>query len=58
MADGCSSIEFIFERKLGVDPAENEFPEVKAWLERTKAEKAYRRAVDKTGYTLDGDFKK
>lgn len=57
-ADECTSIEFIFERKLGVDPAENEFPQVKAWLERTKAEKAYRRAVDKTGYTLDGDFKK
>jgi hypothetical protein len=53
-----SSIEFIFERKLGVDPANDEFPEIEAWMTRTKEEAAYQKAFKKTGYTLDGDFKK
>jgi hypothetical protein len=53
-----SSIEFIFERKLGVDPANNEFPEIGAWMSRTKEEAAYQKAVKKTGYTLEGNFKK
>jgi len=53
-----SSIEFIFERKLGADPANNEFPEIEAWMTRTKEEVAYKKAVEKTGYTLEGDFKK
>jgi hypothetical protein len=52
------SIEFIFERKLGIDPANNEFPEIQAWMMRTKEEAAYKKAVHKTGYTLEGDFKK
>jgi len=52
------SIEFIFERKLGVDPANDEFLEIKAWMKRTKDEAAYKRAVKKTGYTLEGNFKK
>jgi hypothetical protein len=42
-----SSIEFIFERKLGVDPANNEFPEIGAWMSRTKEETAYKKAVKK-----------
>jgi hypothetical protein len=53
-----TSIEFIFERKLGVDPADNEFPEINTWMTRTKKEAAYKKAVEKTGYTLEGDFKK
>jgi hypothetical protein len=53
-----SSIEFIFERKLGVNPANNEFPEIEAWMSRTKEEAAYQKAVKKTGYTLEGNFKK
>lgn len=52
------SIEFIFERKLGVRPADNEFPEIIAWMARTKEEPAYKKAVEKTGYTLEGNFKK
>jgi len=53
-----NSIEFIFERKLGVDPANDEFLEIKAWMTRTKDEEAYKKAVKKTGYTLEGNFKK
>ena len=53
-----NSIEFIFERKLGIDPAANEFPEIASWLRRTKEEKAYKKAVQRTGYTLEGNFKK
>lgn len=49
---------FIFERKLGVDPSKGEFPEIAAWLERTKATPTYRMAVEKTGFTMEGDFKK
>jgi hypothetical protein len=52
------SIEFIFERKLGVGPANNEFPEINAWVTRAKEEAAYQKAVEKTGYTLEGNFKK
>jgi glutathione S-transferase len=52
------SIEFMFERKLGVDPARNEFPEIISWMARTKEEAAYKKAVKKTGYTLEGNFKK
>jgi hypothetical protein len=52
------SIEFMFERKLGVDPSNDEFSEIKAWLARTKEEEGYRKAVERTGYTLEGDFKK
>jgi hypothetical protein len=43
---------------LGVDPANNEFPEIEAWMTRTKEEAAYEKAVKKTGYTLEGNFKK
>lgn len=53
------SIQFIMKRKLGVGGREEgKWPEVEAWLERTEGAEAYRKAVDKTGYTLDGDFKK
>lgn len=48
----------MFERKLGVDPAKTEFPEINAWMARTKEEAGYKKAVKKTGYTLEGDFKK
>lgn len=53
------SVQFIMERKLGVGGrGEGKWPEVEAWLARTENEKAYKRAVEKTGYTLDGNFKK
>lgn len=53
------SVQFIMERKLGVGGrGEGKWPEVVAWLERTEAMEVYQRAVDKTGYTLDGDFRK
>jgi len=43
---------------LGIDPANKEFPEIEAWMTRTKEEAAYKKAVKKTGYTLEGNFKK
>lgn len=53
------SVQFIMERRLGVGGrGEGKWPEVVAWLERTEALEPYRKAVDKTGYTLDGDFRK
>ena len=53
-----TGIEFVFERKLGVDPGKNEFPEISSWLARTKKEGAYKKAVEKTDYTLQGSFRK
>lgn len=53
------SVQFIMERKLGVGGrGEGKWPEVEAWLARTEGEEAYKKAVKKTGYTLDGNFKK
>ncbi|KAJ4417581.1 hypothetical protein N0V82_006054 [Gnomoniopsis sp. IMI 355080] len=53
------SVQFIMERKLGVGGrGEGKWPEVVAWLERTEAVEAYRKAVDKTSYSLDGNFRK
>lgn len=53
------SVQFIMERKLGVGGrSEGKWPEVEAWLKRTEGTEAYRRAVERTGYTLDGNFKK
>ncbi|CAN8100136.1 unnamed protein product [Discula destructiva] len=53
------SVQFIMERKLGVGGrGEGRWPEVEAWLQRTEAAEAYLKAVDKTGYTLDGNFRK
>lgn len=47
------------ERKLGVGGfGENQWPEVEAWFKRTQDSESYRRAVQKTGYTLSGNFKK
>jgi hypothetical protein len=42
----------IYDLRIGVDPAEGEFPEITAWLERTKAVEKYREAVNKTGFTM------
>lgn len=53
------SVQFIMERKLGVGGrGERQWPEVEVWLAKTEADAAYKRAVQKTGYTLDGDFRK
>lgn len=53
------SIEFIFTRKLGVQGKEDGWPESRAWLDRCLAREPYRRAVEKSGYTLEsfGKFK-
>ena len=47
----------MYERQLGVGET-GKFPAVEAWLVQTKGTESYKRAVEKTGYTLDGDFKK
>lgn len=53
------SVQFIMERKLGVGGrGEGKWPEVEKWLARTEGTESYKRAVERTGYTLDGDFKK
>jgi len=46
------SIMLIHDLRIGVDPADGEFPEISAWLQRTKAMEKYREAVDKTGFTM------
>lgn len=51
------TIEFIFTRKLGTEGGN--WPETEKWLARTMERPAYKKAVEKTGYTLDskGQFK-
>ena len=51
------SIEFIFARKLGT--TSSEWPETEAWLKRTMERPAYKKAVERSGYTLEsyGKFK-
>ncbi|KAK7888049.1 hypothetical protein LTR67_009444 [Exophiala xenobiotica] len=44
------SIEFIFARKLGTEGGD--WPNVKKWLEGLQQMEAYRKAVEKTGYSL------
>ncbi|KAJ9614076.1 hypothetical protein H2200_002212 [Cladophialophora chaetospira] len=43
--------EFIFTRKLGVEGGE-EWPNVQKWLERVKGREAYKKSVERTGYSL------
>lgn len=49
------SIEFILERKLGTE--KGNWPETEAWLKRTMERSAYRKAVGRSGYTLDSKGK-
>ncbi|KAK9771487.1 putative Glutathione S-transferase [Seiridium cardinale] len=60
------SIEFIYARRLGLNAREageeggdGHWPETKKWLKRCMNEPAFKRAVEKTGYTLEssGQFK-
>lgn len=60
------SIEFIYTRKLGLNAEEagekggdGRWPETKRWLDRCMNEPAFKRAKEKSGYTLDsqGQFK-
>ncbi|KAJ9494905.1 hypothetical protein H2202_009610 [Exophiala xenobiotica] len=44
------SIEFIFARKLGTEGGD--WPNVRKWLEGLQQREAYRKAVEKTGYSL------
>lgn len=53
------SVQFIMERKLGVGGrGEGKWPEVVAWLERIEAVEVYQKAVNKTGFSLEGNFRK
>lgn len=48
----------MLERKLGnKGHGEGRWPQVEAWLQRTKEVESYQRAVKRTGYTLSGNFK-
>lgn len=51
------SIEFITTRKLGVK--DDGWPETRAWLQRCLNRPAYKKAVERSGYTLEshGKFK-
>ncbi|KAI0146715.1 glutathione S-transferase [Pestalotiopsis sp. NC0098] len=60
------SIEFIYVRHLGLTAEEagekggdGRWPETKRWLDRCMSTPAFKRAVEKSGYTLDskGQFK-
>lgn len=44
------SIEFIFARKLGTEGGS--WPNVQQWLDRIRQTASYKRAVEKTGYSL------
>lgn len=48
------SVEFTVERELGVRKEEfpEQYPRLEAWLQRCRQMESYRRAVEKTGYTL------
>lgn len=60
VGSGCSvadvmvhfSVSFIFARELGVKGCEEKWKTVRAWVERCQDEAAYKKAVEKTGYTL------
>ena len=53
------SIEFIFARKLGTGEDVSKWTETNAWLKKTMERPAYKKAVEKSGYTLEsyGKFK-
>lgn len=53
------SIEFIFKRELGVKGKGGEWPETRKWLARCMERPAYKKAVERSGYTLEshGQFK-
>jgi len=44
------NIEFIFARKFGTEG--RDWPDVKKWLDRVQQREAYKKAVDKSGYSL------
>lgn len=44
------SIEFILARELGTQS--REWPTVRKWLARVQQREAYKKAVEKTGYSL------
>lgn len=55
-------VEFVFTRKLGTygkEIGDGAWPETEAWLKRTMDRPAYKKAVEKSGYTLEshGKFK-
>ena len=42
--------EFIFARNLGTEGGD--WPYVRKWMERVKGREAYKKAVERTGYSL------
>lgn len=46
----------MYHRDLGVGQP-GTYPHVEAWLARCKKTLSYQRAVDKTGFTLDGNYR-
>lgn len=53
------SIEFILKRNLGIGDHDGQWSETKAWLKRCLDRPAYKKAVERSGYTLEsyGKFK-
>lgn len=45
------SVQFIFARELGTKG--KQWPKIKDWLQRCEASESYRRAVEKSGHTLN-----
>lgn len=46
------SVQFIFARQLGVRGCDDKWKAVRAWQERCENESAYKKAVERTNYTL------
>lgn len=53
------SIEFIFTRGLGTKAGGEGWPEIQRWLGTCLGRDGYKRAVERSGYTLDskGEFR-
>lgn len=47
------TIEFIFTRELGIKGMDDKWPETRKWLKRCMDRPAFKKAVEKTGYTLE-----
>lgn len=51
------SVQFILERKLGTDDGDDKkWPKVKEWLKKCESQDAYKRAVEKSGYSLNPSY--
>lgn len=51
------SVQFILERRLGTEDGEGtKWPKVKEWLKKCEGQDAYKRAVEKSGYSLNPSY--